>query len=101
MRNEKISKLYPNCFGARLEESDEYNNINIVFAEANVDTNGGIEKEKDVEIISDINVNKEGLKVIIKKLLDLAEEYNERYNTDILGEIIKEFEEAGEENATS
>jgi hypothetical protein len=101
MGNDARSKLYPNCFGARLEESQDWNNINIVFAETKVNTNGDIEKEKELDIVSDINVNKEGLKVIIKGLLDLAEEYNERYDTDILGEIVKEFEEAGEENATS
>lgn len=101
MRNEEDNKLYPNCFAYRIDKEEKENNINIVFGEAKINEDGDIKKKMDVSIVSDINVNKDGLKVIIKSLLDLAEEYNKIYNTDILGEIVEDFEEAGEENATS
>lgn len=100
MRDVNVEKVYPNCFAARLEGEEE-DNINIVFGNAQFDNEGSIAKDKDVEIVSDININKEGLKVILKGLIDLAEEYNKKYNIDILGEIIEDFEEVGEENETS
>ena len=100
MTNVKTKKIFPNCFAARLEEQDE-DNISMIFGKAKFDSDGKISKSEEIEIVSDININKEGLKVILKRLIDLADEYNEKYNIDILGEILSDFEEVGEEIATS
>lgn len=100
MRDVHAEKIYPNCFAARLDGEEE-ENINIVFGNAQFDSDGCISKEKSIKIVSDININKEGLKVILKGLLDLAEDYNKKYDVDILAEIIEDFEEVGENNAIS
>ena len=95
MREDYAHKKYPNCFSAKLTNEDT-DNINIVFAKAKIDKNGKISKEQKIEIISDFNINKEGLKVVLKRLLDLSEEYSKRYDVDILQEILDEYDEAGE-----
>lgn len=93
-------KTYPNCFMARLEDAENYN-INIVFAKATFDKEGHIDKNEDINIISNVNINKEGLKVVLRGLLNVAEEYSEKYGINILDELINDFEEVGEENDSS
>ena len=95
-----VEKVYPNCFLAKLNNEDKFN-INILFGKAEFTSVGESINDKDVKILSDINMTKEGLKVVLKRLIDLAEDYNKKYNVNILDEIINDFEEVGEENATS
>lgn len=97
---EEHEKTYPNCFKASLEDSED-KNINIVFAKAKFDSEGHIDKNKDIDILSNVNINKEGLKVVLRGLLNVAEDYNKRYNINILDELIDDFEEVGEENVIS
>lgn len=96
---EMNDKTYPNCFMARLEDSENYN-INIVFAKATFEE-GHIDKNQDIDIISNVNINKEGLKVVLRGLLNVVEDYDEKYGINILDELINDFEEVGEENDSS
>lgn len=93
-------EIFPNCFSAILmdeEAEDNEADIRMSFGKMSSEENDEI----SVEVLTDIIINERGLKTILKRLIDLSGEYNTKYNVDILQQILEEYEEVGEEDATS
>ena len=80
----------PNCFGINLSES---NTAEITMLFGNCTNESG-----EPEIKSRIILKENGFKVVLKRMLDTAEQLKERFNIDILEQIVSDYEKEGAKN---
>ena len=86
------SKMKPDCFGIRFENQEEENIFVLSF---------GNTEENNVEIMAEIDLNEAGFKTVLRRMIAIACEFEEKTGIDILEQIVEETEEAGENSGTS
>lgn len=81
----------PNRFNARISNEESLGEKEIVM------TFGKKRENEDcIDVVSEIYLNAEGVKVVLKRLIEVTEEYSQEVDIDIFRNIIDEFELEGE-----
>lgn len=80
------SKIKPNGFGIRFENEKGENNFLLTF---------GNTEDNKIEIMSEVELDESGFKVVLKRMIDIAYDFERKTGIDILGQILEESEEEG------